>query len=77
MRFTTDCVINGVLVELFVQGSVSSDGEYTQLDKVVVRLKNAELFRFEHGEETGILMESDLGDSIIEQSFKLLQHEQV
>ena len=77
MRFTTDCVINGVLVELFVQGSVSADGEYTQLDKVVVRLKNAELFRFEHGEGTGILMESELGDSIIEQSFKLLQHEQV
>jgi len=77
MRLTTDCVINGVLVDLFVHGSVSEDGEYTQLDKVVVRLKNAELFRLEHGVESGILMESELGDKIIESAFKILQHEQV
>ena len=77
MRMTTERIINGVIVDMFVHGSVSEDGEYTQLDKVVVRLKNAELFRFENGEESGILMESELGDKIIESAFKILQHEQV
>ena len=62
MKISMSYPINGHDVDLFIDGI--ADGELVEFAKVIVKYKNAELFRYD-GVQKGILVNTEIADEIM------------
>jgi hypothetical protein len=66
MRGTIEYPINGTPLEIFVHGDVVGvlhDHE-VYVHKIIAKLNKTEVFRYEDGEEKGLLMLTDMSEEI-------------
>ena len=62
MKISINYPINGHDVDLFIDGI--ADEDFVEFNKVIVKYKNAELFRFD-GVSKGILNNTEIADEIM------------
>lgn len=66
MRGTIEYPINGTPLEIFVHGDVVGvlEDHEVYVHKIIAKLGKSEVFRYEEGEEKGLLMMTDMSEEI-------------